>query len=429
MGGIVLSTLSGEWCAERSCIGGRARRSEGGEPGAECVDARFDRASGFLRGGGVFMKLATILLSLLMVLATVMPVVAEEKEKADGPEYDQTRALLNCTNAIPIQCGVPVNGTNAGIASLVTLYSGCGWNEKGGEVVYTLTLPGPSNWTFTATLSPVTNDPDIFILSACDEATNIGVPACGNTYQTVTNVPAGTYYIVVDQYGSTTPVNPATWTLTVTCTELVPPCCPFPETCHFIDFNQSPNNWASLVCGVGPVPWAWGVATGIPTMACDAVPVTNVLVTGLAGNYPISTGEAAVVGPFKVFPGCTCLEICHYYYTEQGYDGGNVRISTDGGITWTRIAPTSGYPGTISTAWQAQCVIGEPAFTGNSTTFVRSCFDISAYVDQNILVGFFFGSDSSLSYRGWAIKWLRIGGTDISPIEGKSWGSIKALYR
>jgi hypothetical protein len=48
---------------------------------------------------------------------------------------------------------------------------------------------------------------------------------------------------------------------------------------------------------------------------------------------------------------------------------------------------------------------------------------------QNILVGFFFGADSSISYRGWAIKWLRIGGTDISPVENSSWGSIKALYR
>jgi hypothetical protein len=375
------------------------------------------------------MRFATILLSLLVVFATVMPVVAEDKDKADGPVLEHSRGLLNCTNAIPIQCGVPVTGTNAGIASLVTLYGTCGWNEKGGEVVYTLTLPGPNSWTFTATLSNYTYDPDVFILSACDEATVIGLPACGNVYQTVTNVPAGTYYIAVDQYGSTTPTNPATWTLTVACTELVPPCCPFPQTCYFLDFNASPNGWTSRACGTGPVPWAWGVPTAVPTVACDAVPVTNVLVTGLAGNYPLSVGEAAVVGPFQIFTGCKCLELCHYYYTEMGYDGGNVRVSTDGGTTWTRIAPSTGYPGTISTAWQCQCVLGEPAFTGNSTTFIRSCFDISQFQGQTILVGFFFGSDTSLSYRGWAIKWLRIGGTDISPVEGSSWGSIKALYR
>ncbi len=376
------------------------------------------------------MRFVTILLSLLMVVATVLPVVAEEKEKDDGPDFYQTRGLLNCTNAIPIQCGVPVTGTNAGIASLVTLYSGCTWNEKGGEVVYVITFPGPNLWTFTATLSTVTNDPDVFILSACDEATNIGVPACGNSYQTASMKPAGTYYIVVDQYGSSTPVNPATWTLTVTCTEVLPPCCPFPENCYFLDFNESPNGWTSLACGAGPVPWAWGVATSIPTVACDAVPVTNVLVTNLAGNPPISKGEAAVVGPFKLNPGCRCLEICHYYYME-GYDGGNVRVSIDDGATWTRITPAGGYPGIISTySTSTQCLVaGEPCFNGNSTTFVRSCFDVSAYEGENILVGFFYGSDSSLTYRGWAIKWLKIGGTDISPVQDSSWGSIKALYR
>jgi len=376
------------------------------------------------------MRLGTILLSILLVLTTVTMVVAEEKEKLTGPDFEQTRGLLNCTNAIPIQCGVPVTGTNAGLTSNVMLYSGCAWNEGGGEVVYTLTLPGPNVWTFTATLTNVTNDPDIFILSACDEATNIGSPLCGNTYQTASLKPAGTYYIVVDQYGSA-PTTPATWTLTVTCTEVLPPCCPFPETCYFLDFNESPNGWYSLACGSGPVPWGWGAPAGsVPTVACDGVPRTNVLITNLAGNYPVSKGEAAVVGPFQLYSGCRCLEICHYYYMET-WDGGNVRISTDNGATWTRIAPAGGYPGVVySGATSIQCLTpSEPCFNGNSTTFVRSCFDITPYEGQTVLVGFFFGADSSVSYRGWAIKWLKIGGIDISPVEGKSWGAIKALYQ
>jgi len=374
------------------------------------------------------MKFVTILLSVLLVFATFTMAAAEGKEKADGPDFNQTRALLNCTNAIPIQCNVPVTGTNAGLTSNVTLYSGCSWNEPGGEVVYTLTLPGPNVWNFTATLSSYTMDPDVFILSACDEATNIGVPACGNIYQTASLKPAGTYYIVVDQYGTIT--TPATWTLTVTCTEVTPPCCPFTQNCYFLDFNQGPNGWTSLPCGVGPVPWAWGTPVGsVPTVACDGVPRTNVLITNLAGNYPVSKGEAAVVGPFQIGPSCRCLEICHYYYMES-WDGGNVRVSTDNGGTWTRIAPAGGYPGVVySGATSIQCLVpSEPCFNGNSTTFVRSCFDISQYQGQTILVGFFFGADSSVSYRGWAIKWLKIGG-DISPVENSSWGAIKALYR
>ena len=368
------------------------------------------------------MRLGTTLLCALLVLTTATMVVAEEKEKPTGPDFEQTRGLLNCTNAIPIQCGVPVTGTNAGLVSNVTLYSGCGWNERGGEVVYRLTLPGPNLWTFTATLSSVTYDPDVFILSACDEATNIGSPLCGDNATTASSKPAGTYYIVVDQYGSSTPVNPATWTLTVTCTEVLPPCCPFPQNCYFLDFNASPNGWTSLACGTGPIPWAWGPPSGgtypIPSTACDGVPVTNVLVTNLTGNYPVSKGEAAVVGPFLLFSGCKCLEICHYYDTESNYDGGNVKISTDGGATWTRLDPVGGYPGiNTSNTYQNQCTLNQRMFTGTSTTFIRSCFDITQYVGQTVLVGFFFGSESySTSDRGWAIKWLKIGGTDISPV-------------
>jgi hypothetical protein len=371
------------------------------------------------------MRVATILLALVMVLAAVSVSMADGKDKPEGVPTDFTRGLLNCTNAIPINCGSVVQGSNAGIASLVTTYSCSTWPEGGGEVVYTLVLPGPNNYNITATLSAVTQDPDIFLLSACDEATCI---AYGDASLTKNGLAPGTYYIVVDQYGSA-PATPASWTLTIACTEVVPPCCPFPQVCYSLDFNQSPNGWTSLACGTGPIPWQWGVAAGIPTTACDAVPVTNVLVTNLAGNYPLSVGEAAVVGPFYLYSGCRCLELCHYYYFESTYDGGNVRISTDGGVTWTRITPSAGYPGTISTSFSCQCVLGEPAFTGNSSTFIRTCFDISQYVGQTVLIGFFAGSDTSVSYRGWAIKWLKIGGSEVSPVESKSWGNIKSMYR
>lgn len=375
------------------------------------------------------MRLGTILLSLLMVLAAITVVAANEK-KPEGEPVEYSRGLLDCSNAIPVQCGSVVQGTNAGLVSKVMNYSCASfWNEGGGEVVYIITLPGPNNWTITAALSATLYDPDVFILSACDEAQCIP-GAYGDNTAIATSQPAGTYYIVVDQYG-TAPANPASWTLTVSCLEVIPPCCPFPHNCYFLDFNESPNGWYSLACGSGPVPWAWGTPTsGIPAVACDGVPRTNVLVTNLTGNYPTSKGEAAVVGPFVITPDCKCLELCHYYYIE-GWDGGNVRVSTDGGATWTRIAPAGGYPGVVySGATSIQCLTpSEPCFNGNSTTFVRHCFDLTQYVGQTIHVGFFFGSDSSVNYRGWAIKWLKIGGAEPSPVEDSSWGSIKALYR
>jgi hypothetical protein len=44
------------------------------------------------------------------------------------------------------------------------------------------------------------------------------------------------------------------------------------------------------------------------------------------------------------------------------------------------------------------------------------------------LIGFFFGSDSSDHWGGWYILWANLG-TDKTPVEATTWGTIKAMYR
>ena len=54
------------------------------------------------------------------------------------------------------------------------------------------------------------------------------------------------------------------------------------------------------------------------------------------------------------------LNFENWYATENGWDGGNVQISTDGGESWEVINPTGGYPD--------DSVIGlddEPGYTGS----------------------------------------------------------------
>jgi hypothetical protein len=211
---------------------------------------------------------------------------------------------------------------------------------------------------------------------------------------------------------------------------VIPEPCAIEVTCYFIDFNLGPDGWYSRPCGIGPIPWQWGVPVGIPTVACDGEPVTHVLATVLNGSYPVSRGEAAVVGPFQITAECSCLELCHYYYAEMGFDGGNVKVSTDGGATWQIVQPFGGYDDILdSTSYIAECVWGEEVFTGNSVTFVKDNFDLTDYIGQTVLVGFFFGADSSVTYPGWYIKWLKLGGEQFSPVQEKTWGSIKSLYR
>jgi hypothetical protein len=208
------------------------------------------------------------------------------------------------------------------------------------------------------------------------------------------------------------------------------PCCPSDYVCYVHDFNTTSCGWNTMDCGVGPIPWEWGVPTGIPTVACDDVAVTNILATNLTGDYPVQTGEAAVVGPFSITENCWCMELCHYYDIESGYDGGNVKISTDGGTTWSLLQPFGGYDDILdSTTYVAECVAGEEVFTGSSDTFVRDCFDLSQYIGHNVMIGFFFGADSSVTFPGWYVKWLKFGSDEVSPVKDATWGRIKGMYR
>jgi hypothetical protein len=285
----------------------------------------------------------------------------------------------------------------------------------------------------TVTVIPGGCDLDLFLLGSCDETDCLYYSGTVGTEEIITGcLEPGTYYIVVDGYGSSVPGAECPFEITVNCVECdcpVPACCPFENTVYMVDFNVDGASHWLMPCGGAPT-WEWGPLTSasVPDVACDDVPVTNILGTTIAANYPVSAGEIAAVGPFFIDQYSTCLELCHFYDIETSYDAGNVKISTDGGVTWAIIAPSQGYPGSANT-WPF-CVTSEPAYTGHpGFAFMRDCFSLTPFIGQEIIVGFFFGSDSSVTYPGWYIKWVKIGSSDASPVEDSSWGNITAMYR
>ncbi len=367
------------------------------------------------------MRAFTIVLAILLIASVA---VADKKAYVD-PMPGGVRAL-DCTNAIPIYCGDVVTGDNTGLPDNATYYSCTGWNESGGEVVYEFVVPAGVCYEVTVALTPSGCDLDVFFLGSCDENDCITYGDSGFT--TACLVP-GTYYIVVDGYsGAGCPFE-----LAVTCVECecpVEPCGPFEFICYEHDFNFV-EPLAYLDCGLGPNPWEWGVAVDIPDVACDGVPITDILGTTLAGPYPVQVGGIAEIGTYPITADCYCLELCHMYDTENNYDGGNVKVSLNGGITWTLIYPAAGYPGiNTSSSYPCECVWQEPIFTGDSGGFVKNFFDLSAYEGMAVDLGFFFGSESwATSDLGWYIKWARIGGEESSPVQDATWGTIKAMYR
>ncbi|MCT4581494.1 MAG: lamin tail domain-containing protein [Flavobacteriales bacterium] len=117
----------------------------------------------------------------------------------------------NCANPIPLTCGTPFTGTTVDGQSNFDVYSCASQQEEGKEKIHTITIN--QNSDLTATLSGMSVDLDIHILSSCNENSCL---ARGNVTATAQNLSAGTYYIVVDGFGPAPAVEGA-YTLEVTC--------------------------------------------------------------------------------------------------------------------------------------------------------------------------------------------------------------------
>jgi extracellular elastinolytic metalloproteinase len=100
----------------------------------------------------------------------------------------------------------------------------------------------------------------------------------------------------------------------------------------------------------------------------------------------------------------TQLRFWHSYATEDGYDGGKVEITTNGGLTWTDLGSKmtkNGYNGTIPVL-NASPVNGA-AFTGNSNGYIETIVDLDSYKGQRVQVRFRMGSDVLTGATGWYV--------------------------
>ena len=95
------------------------------------------------------------------------------------------------------------------------------------------------------------------------------------------------------------------------------------------------------------------------------------------------------------------LSFWHYYEFEDYKDGGIVEISIDNGNSWNQITSVDGYDGIIDEPTNP--LDGKQAFCTDSETWLKEVFDISAYVGNEILIRFKFGSGSAINDEGWYI--------------------------
>jgi hypothetical protein len=188
--------------------------------------------------------------------------------------------------------------------------------------------------------------------------------------------------------------------------------CPPNDPNTFADCYTSDWQWGPTAAGVG------GPSPG--ELTCEDVPLTNCWGTILVGPYN-NWSCSRLVSPIVTLPD-TCdsliLEVCHWYDIETTYDGGNVVIFDppdpfDGAPALNPVFPVYGrmYDDTISTSTYFNACLTdlEQGFTGHmSPPWYQSFFDISVFGGSAIRFGFDFGSDASVTYPGWYIKWARI---------------------
>ena len=128
-----------------------------------------------------------------------------------------------------------------------------------------------------------------------------------------------------------------------------------------------------------------------------------------ATSPPITVAEA---------PGAPVVHFDHYVATEAGYDGGNVKLSVNGGPF--RLIPASAftlspYNTSLNDAGNTNPLGGEPAFTGTDGGLVigswgQSRIDLDGLAEggDTIRLRFEFGVDGCTGVDGWYIDNVRV---------------------
>ena len=164
-----------------------------------------------------------------------------------------------------------------------------------------------------------------------------------------------------------------------------------------------PNGWTlggDWECGV---PSVVGPATAYAGAQCIATQIDSNY------NWNQSWTTAIATSPAISLAGTVNPQLTFrmWNYTEGSvYDAANLKISTDGGTTYTILSK-------VVPAYNLASVNGEPAWGGNQSglgwQLVQA--DLSAYLGQKIRLRFAFRSDGSGNYPGIYIDDVLVGGT------------------
>jgi hypothetical protein len=151
--------------------------------------------------------------------------------------------------------------------------------------------------------------------------------------------------------------------------------------------------------------WEWGTPTSGPSSAYSGV---KVWATVLSGNYANSANWKLTSQSLTATMDNPQLRFWHWFdmelsssYPGRAYDGGNVKISTNNGSTWTVIRPVGGYNGLGYTTNVG--IPSESCYSGSQGTWTEAVFNLPVSSGQQFLIRWHFGSDAAVQRAGWYI--------------------------
>ncbi|PHI20140.1 hypothetical protein CEQ90_09325 [Lewinellaceae bacterium SD302] len=180
-------------------------------------------------------------------------IVVDQQQAGVGGNFrlEVSCGYLDCSNSVPLDCGVTYNGSNINGNDDVSLYT-CGntmnVENNGPEVVHTFTTS--ETGTVTINLTGLSQNLELFLLSSCDRGACLEFsqnPGTNNE-QIIRNLPAGTYYVVVDGYNGAI----SNYSLNVDCN----------QTCNLV---LQPTGTTDADCGQNNGVFNFSVYNGSPT--------------------------------------------------------------------------------------------------------------------------------------------------------------------
>ena len=255
------------------------------------------------------------------------------------------------------------------------------------------------------TINVLANDCGLPALSV----TSVGAPGHGtannNGNGTVTYTPANAFfgldsftYTVRNGLGAT-----ATRTVRVT----VNPLCALLATGSFSDDLESGAPGWTMETAANNIPASATWTAIVDPSAHSAVH------SFFSDATTLDLKDDRLIAPPQKLSGTSHLIFWHRFQFEDGFDGGVVEVSTDGGATWVDVIAgggnflSGGYNGTISPSFGSH-IAGRPAWTGGNATAAMTKVEINmgAFNGYDVRVRFRLACDPFLAGSEPGVGWF-----------------------